>query len=85
MVRRRGEPLTQLGFAVQLATVRAIGMFVSDLSEVPIPFTAAVADQLLIDEPMGLLADYARAAVRWRHTAEIRQRYGYHTFGGVQR
>jgi hypothetical protein len=83
--RRRTDPATQLGFAVQLATIRAVGMVVPDLTQVPAPFVTAVADQLLIDDPMPLLDGYARAPVRWRHAGEIRVRYGYHGFSGVAR
>jgi len=40
---------------------------------------AAVARQLGIDDP-GVLAGYRDMLVRWRHTAEIRDRYGYRDF-----
>jgi hypothetical protein len=35
-----------------------------------------VARQLGIADP-GLLTGYGKLAVRWKHTAEIRGRYGY--------
>ena len=85
LVRRRVDPTTQLGFAVQLAALRGIGTFVADVTEVPLPFVEAVADQLLIDDPMPLLAGYAQAPVRWRHAGEIRERYGYRGFAGRPR
>jgi len=40
---------------------------------------AAVARQLGIDDP-GVLAGYRDMPVRWRHTAEIRDGYGYRDF-----
>ena len=40
---------------------------------------AAVAYQLGIEDP-GVLAGYRDMPVRWRHTAEIRDRYGYRDF-----
>jgi hypothetical protein len=36
LVRRRTGPATQLGFAVQLAAIRAIGTMVPDVTQVPI-------------------------------------------------
>jgi hypothetical protein len=77
--RRRSEDRTRLGYALQLVTVRAIGTFLPDPSIVPAPMVAAVARQLDIADP-GVLAGYAELAVRWWHTAEIRERYGYRVF-----
>jgi len=55
VIRRRTGPVTQLGYATQLVTVRAIGTFQSDPAAVPEPVVAAVARQLGIDDP-GVLA-----------------------------
>ncbi|MGB7795196.1 MAG: DUF4158 domain-containing protein, partial [Pseudonocardiaceae bacterium] len=85
LVRRRTDPTTQLGFAVQLTTIRAIGTVLPDVTQVPVLFVTAVADQLLIAEPIPLLADYAQVPVRWRHAGEIRERYGYQGFAGAAR
>ena len=79
VIRRRTDPVTQLGYATQLVTVRAIGTFQPDPAAVPEPVVAAVARQLGIDDP-GVLAGYRDMPVRWRHTAEIRDRYGYRDF-----
>ena len=79
VIRRRADPVTQLGYATQLVTVRAIGTFQSGPSAPPEPVVAAVAHQLGIDDP-GVLAGYRDIPVRWRHTAEIRDRYGYRDF-----
>ncbi len=79
VIRRRTDPVTQLGYATQLVAVRAIGTFQSDPAAVPEPVVAAVAHQLGIDDP-GVLAGYRDMPVRWRHTAEIRDRYGYRDF-----
>src|SRR6266496_1628232 len=51
----------------------------ADPAAVPEPVVAAVARQLGIDDP-GVLAGYRDMPVRWRHTAEIRDRYGYRDF-----
>ena len=79
VIRRRADPVTQLGYAAQLVAVRAIGTFQSDPAAVPEPVVAAIARQLGIDDP-GVLAGYRDMPVRWRHTAEIRDRYGYRDF-----
>ena len=65
VIRRRTDPVTQLGYATQLVTVRAIGTFQSDPAAVPQPVVAAVARQLGIDDP-GVLAAYRDMPVRWR-------------------
>jgi Domain of unknown function (DUF4158) len=77
--RRRTEDRTQLGYALQLITVRAIGAFLPDPAAVPEPMVAAVARQLDIADS-GVLEGYRELAVRWRHTAEIRERHGYRDF-----
>src|SRR5664279_2770226 len=77
--RRRTEDRSRLGYALQLVTVRAIGTFLPDPTAVPTPVRAAVARQLDITDP-GVLHGYRELAVRWRHTAEIRDRHGYRDF-----
>jgi hypothetical protein len=57
VIRRRADPVTQLGYAAQLVTVRAIGTFQSDPAALPEPVVAAIARQLGIDDP-GALAGY---------------------------
>ena len=61
MIRRRSDPVTQLGYATQLVTLRAIGTFQSDPAAVPEPVVAAVAHQLGIDDP-GVLTGYREHA-----------------------
>jgi len=68
----------RLGFAVQLCTVRFLGTFLEDLSEVPLSVLSLLAWQLGNDPSD--FADYPRSRQRWDHTAEIRQRYGYRDF-----
>lgn len=80
VVNRRDDPVTRLGYAVQVATVRAIGTFQSDPSAVPEPVVTALARQLGIADPAERLSGYREMPVRWRHTAEIRETYGYRDF-----
>ena len=79
VIRHRADPVTRLGYAAQLVTVRVIGTFQPDPAAVPEPVVAAIARQLGIDDP-GVLAGYRDMPVRWRHTAGIRYRYGYRDF-----
>jgi TnpA family transposase len=80
LARRRAGDVTRLGFAAQLVTVRAIGTFLADPVAVPGPVAASLARQLHIADP-SVLADYRGLPVRWKHTSEIRRRYGYRDFG----
>lgn len=85
LVDRHETDTTRLGFAVQLATVRATGTFFGDPTDVPDEVVGALARQLKIAD-LGVLVGYAKLPARWRHTGEIRERYGYVDFraDGVQ-
>ena len=77
---RRGDQ-NRLGFALQLASVRFLGGFPSDLNLVPSNAQAFVARQLSIGDAT-VLADYAqRETTQREHAAIIRKRYGYREFG----
>ncbi len=79
LARRRAGDVTRLGFAAQLVTVRAVGTFLADPAAVPDPIVASLAHQLDVSDH-GVLAGYAKLPVRWKHTTEIRRRYGYRDF-----
>lgn len=73
---RRGEG-NRLGFGVQLGTVRFLGTFLPDPTDVPAVVASYVARQLDIADP-GVLSEYARRPNTFReHTSEIRREYGY--------
>lgn len=78
ITRRRGQH-TRLGFAVQLGTVRYLGTFLEDPTDVPPGVVTYLAHQLGIVDNAGLAA-YRTGSVRWEHTAEIRLVYGYRQF-----
>jgi len=84
LIGRRAGEVTRLGFAVQLATVRAVGSFLADPTDVPPPVVEMLARQLDVGDS-GVLIGYGKLAVRWKHTAEIRDRYGYQDFAGPAR
>src|SRR5579872_1615887 len=76
---RRG-PQNKLGFAVQLSTVRFLGTFLAEPTNVPSNLVAYLAAQLGIRD-VACLAEYAaRPTTVWGHTAEIRRVYRYRDF-----
>ena len=76
---------TRLGYALQLTTVRFLGTFLEDPAAVPGTVMHTLSSQLGIADAACVLA-YRESEQRWRHTTEIRARYGYREFadGGVQ-
>ena len=69
----------RLGFAAQLGTVRFIGTFPSEITAVPPVVLDALARQLA-ETPAASLDDYWSGRQRWRHVAQIRERYGFRDF-----
>jgi Domain of unknown function (DUF4158) len=76
---------SRLGYALQLTTARFLGTFLEDPTAVPGAVLHALAVQLEVADPTCISA-YRQSEQRWRHTTEIRARYGYREFvdGGVQ-
>jgi len=79
MVGRRRWGHMRLGFAVQLGTVRFLGTFLADPTEVPVEVAATLARRIGVTEP-GCLVRYREGTARWQHAAEIRRAYGYREF-----
>lgn len=69
----------RLGFAVQLGTVRFLGTFLSDPTEVPPIVVRHLARQLDLTDTL-CLARYRDSETRWDHTTEIQRQYGYRSF-----
>ncbi|ETR69687.1 MAG: hypothetical protein OMM_03768 [Candidatus Magnetoglobus multicellularis str. Araruama] len=75
----RGE-YNRLGFALQLTTVRFLGTFLPDPTEVPPGVIYFIARQLNITD-VGCLKKYLhRKVTRYTHSDEIQRFYGYHDF-----
>lgn len=68
----------QLGFAIQLGTVRFLGTFLFHPTDVPKNVSLYVSEQLDINENM--LALYKNERTTRNHAQEIKQIYGYQDF-----
>ena len=79
LIDRRRTAHTRLGFAVQLGTVRFLGTFLPDPTEVPANVTTYVAHQLGLQETTGL-TQYDTRDTHWDHATEIQREYGYRDF-----
>ncbi len=66
----------RLGFALQLTTVRFLGTFLEDPVAVPSAVLQTLIRQLGVGN-LDRLHDYRTGDQRWKHTAEIRERYGF--------
>ena len=78
VVDERRTPRGRLGFAVQLGTVRFLGTFLSDLTEVPPVVVRTVGASLGVESAEAVFARYlGRDETRREHAAEIQDRFGY--------
>jgi hypothetical protein len=78
IARRRGEH-NRIGFAIQLSTVRYLGIFLEDPTDVPAAVLHSLPKQLRI-ESIGDTSAYETGEQRWLHATEIREIYGYVEF-----
>jgi hypothetical protein len=79
LLEPRRHDHTRLGFALQLGTVRFLGTFLSDPTDVPHSVILTLASQLNIADPT-VLSRYREGEMRYDHVHEIMQEYGYHDF-----
>ncbi len=84
LIDRRRGPHNRLGFAVQLATVRFLGTFLSDPIDIPWPAVVFLARQLGVDDPSVLKRYVDREKTPLEHTWEIRETFGYTDFASRQ-
>ncbi len=78
--RRRGNH-NRLGFALQLCTVRFLGTFLTDPTNVPSSVVAYLAQQLSLANTDCLSRYLERATTAREHAVEIQKLYGYQNFG----
>jgi hypothetical protein len=79
MIGRRRWDFMRLGFAAQLGTVRFLGTFLADPTDVPTEVSVILAQRIGIADP-ACLVRYRDGNARWQHAAEIRKAYGYREF-----
>ncbi len=79
VAEHRGDH-NRLGVAVQLGSLRLLGMFLDDPTQAPLSVTRFAADQLAMSASTDLMIMYAGSVGRWRHGPRIRERYGYRGF-----
>ncbi|SMD12266.1 Tn3 family transposase [Rhizobium sp. RU36D] len=70
----------RLGVAVQLGSLRMLGVFLENPGQVPATALQFIARQLSFSDPERLIAEYVRSEGRWRHAPRIRVHYGYRTY-----
>lgn len=80
LVRMRRGNHNRLGFALQLCTVRFLGTFLEDPTNVPPGVVYLVSGQLGISNTECLMQYLERPATHREHAGEIQQRYGYQDF-----
>lgn len=71
---------SQLGYAVQLGTVRFLGTFLDNPEDAPAEVVEYVADQL--GHLASVLAGYGTERTRWDHQGAIEDAYGYRDLKG---
>jgi TnpA family transposase len=79
LLEPRRHAHTRLGFALQLCTVRFLGTFLPDPTDVPHGVILTLAAQLNIAD-LTVLSQYREGLMRRDHVHEIMQEYGYRDF-----
>lgn len=85
LIALRRTTAHQLGFAVQMCTVRYVGRFlVDDPLDVPWSAIEHLAAQLRIEDASVVKRYTERAKTAYEHAWEIRDAYGYHPFENAE-
>ncbi|MGB8946635.1 MAG: Tn3 family transposase [Streptomyces sp.] len=79
IAKRRGDH-SRLGFALQMCTVRYIGLFLEDPLAVPWRVVEHLAAQLEIEDASQIKRYTERQMTAYEHAWEIREAYGYHLY-----
>jgi hypothetical protein len=77
LLATEGRDHNRLGFAVQWRTVRMLGRFLADPTDVPATAVGFVAEQLGIAEPSCIAGYGQREPTQHEHAREIRPECGY--------
>ena len=81
--RRRGVH-NRLGFALQLTTVRSLGLFLADPLDVPQAVVDYLGGQLVIADPSCLARYTERRSTRFEHADEIKRVFGLQDFAAAE-
>jgi len=84
LIALRRRDYSRLGFAVQMITVRHLGMFLPDPLDVPVDLVEYLAKQLSIDDASCVKSYVDRRMTRFEHANEIQQEYGLVSFADVE-
>ena len=79
LIANRRRDHSRLGFAVQLGTVRYLGTFLEDQTNVPASVLETMGCQLGISN-LGCIQEYQAGEQRWIHASEIKAKFGYRDF-----
>ena len=77
--KRRGNQ-NRLGFALQMCTVRYVGLFLADPLAVPWPVIEHLGQELGIEDVSCIKQYTERLKTAYEHAWEIRDAYGYHQY-----
>ncbi|MFG2895031.1 DUF4158 domain-containing protein [Streptomyces sp. NPDC048248] len=83
IAKRRGDH-NRLGFALQMCTVRYIGLFLEDPLAVPWPVIEHVGEQLSTEDVSCIKRYTERQMTAYQHAWEIRDAYGYHPYDDAE-
>ena len=74
LIRSKAEAHTQLGFALQLVSIRFLGSLLGDLAQVPAGVKSYIARQVGIPVTTDL-STYRQSKTHYRHVEEIKDSY----------
>ena len=84
LIAARRRDSNRLGFALQLVTVRYLGLFLPDLLDVPAELVTYLAEQLAIEDPACLKSYTDREKTKLEHAWEIQREYELVSFAEVE-
>ena len=84
LIAARRRDSNRLGFALQLTTVRYLGMFLPDPLDVPAELVDYLAEQLDVVDPSCVRSYTDREKTKLEHAWEIQREYGLRPFSEVE-
>jgi hypothetical protein len=84
LIAERRRDSNRLGFALQLVTVRYLGMFLPDPLDVPAEVVEYLSEQLSIADPACVKTYTERKQTRYDHQDEIVRAHGLTPFGEIE-